>query len=112
GGAAPAGVEGGRANQTRLPSISADGTAVAWLDDASYGFSRVRITKLRDDRGMFGLPSTDAFEDAAAPTLDGYRLADMGAPVISGDGRHVLFTASYRCATGGCHGSSAEIAEI
>lgn len=100
------GVEGGRANQTRLPSISADGTVVAWQDVASSGLGRVRITKLRDDRGMFGLPSTDPFEDAAAPTLVGYRLDDMGAPVISGDGRHVLFTARYECALDACPGAS------
>ncbi len=101
------GVEGGRANQTRLPSVSADGTAVAWQDVDYSGSGRVRVTRLRDDRGLFGRPSTDPFEDATAPTLTGFRLADMGAPVISGNGRHVLFSARYECVTDVCPGASA-----
>jgi hypothetical protein len=100
------GPEGERVNQTRLPSIAADGSAVAWVDIASSGFGRVRITRLRDDLGGFGLPAVGAIEDATAPTLPGYRLDDMGAPAMSGDGRHVLFVARYECGTDVCPGSS------
>ncbi len=87
---------GGRLWSNERPSISADGTTIAWQQNpVQEGFSTVVVATLGKDATGKLLPPAEAdYHDVDVPNPTG-NAVDATYPRLSADGGHVAFTAFY-----------------
>ncbi|HEY0808272.1 MAG TPA: choice-of-anchor D domain-containing protein, partial [Pseudonocardiaceae bacterium] len=86
------------------PSISSDGTTVAWqqappfLGSSATGSTIVVANLTKDGQGLLTPPPETAYIDVPIPNPN-ESFTDAGPPKLSSDGRHVVFTARYLAPT-------------